>query len=160
MVQAQDGLLSVAMVTDKQWHGLFRAVGRPELIEDPRFATGAARAHNLVALLGELGGGKVDMKVDEAIERLAAEDVPCGPVLALEAIAAHPQVVASGTLVESVHPRMGRVREPRPAARFGATPVSIQRPAPALGEHTEEVLAEIGLGAEDVASLRARGVVV
>jgi len=160
MIQALDGLLSIAIVTDAQWHGLFRAVGRPDLIADPRFATAAARSANLVALLAELGGGKLDMKVDEAIERLAAEDVPCGPVLALEEISDHPQVVASGALVTSVHPAMGRIREPRPPVRFAATPASIRHPAPSLGEHTAEVLGELGLTEAEIHELRVQGVVV
>jgi formyl-CoA transferase len=112
-----------------------------------------------VALLAELGGGKLDMKVDEAIERLAAEDVPCGPVLALEEISDHPQVVASGALVTSVHPALGRIREPRPPVRFAATPAAIARPAPSLGEHTSEVLAELGLSPNEIDELRASGVV-
>jgi crotonobetainyl-CoA:carnitine CoA-transferase CaiB-like acyl-CoA transferase len=159
MIQALDGLLSIAVVTDAQWHGLFRAVGRPDLIEDARFATAAARSANLVALLAELGGGKVDMKVDEALERLTAEDVPCGPVLSLDAIPDHPQVVASGALVTSVHPTMGRIREPRPPVRFAATPAAIGGPAPALGEHTADVLGELGLSAAEIDELRAKGVV-
>ena len=96
-----------------------------------------------MALITELGGGKVEMKVDEALERLAAEDVPCGPVLSLEAIPDHPQVVASGALVTSEHPVMGRIREPRPPVRFTVTPAAIRHPAPALGEHTAEILAEL-----------------
>jgi crotonobetainyl-CoA:carnitine CoA-transferase CaiB-like acyl-CoA transferase len=159
MVQAQDGMVSIAMVTDAQWYGLFRAIERPDLIEDPRFATAAARSQNLPALIAETGGGKVDMKVDEAIERLAAEDVPCGPVLSLEAIPDHPQVLASASLATSLHPHMGRIREPRPPVRFEATPAAIQRPAPALGEHTGAVLGELGLDAAEIAKLRAQGVV-
>lgn len=159
MVQAQDGMVSIAMVTDAQWYGLFRAIERPDLIEDPRFATAAARSQNLPALIAETGGGKVDMKVDEAIERLAAEDVPCGPVLSLEAIPEHPQVLASASLATSLHPHMGRIREPRPPVRFEATPAAIRRPAPALGEHTGAVLGELGLDAAEIANLRAQGVV-
>ncbi len=159
MIQALDGMLSIAIVTDAQWHGLFRAVGRPDLVADVRFATAAGRAVNLVALLAELGGGKVDMKVEEAIERLAAEDVPCGPVLAIDDVAGHPQVVASGALVTSVHPVMGSIREPRPPVRFAATPAAIRHPAPSLGEHTAEVLAELGLSPNEIDALRAKGVV-
>jgi crotonobetainyl-CoA:carnitine CoA-transferase CaiB-like acyl-CoA transferase len=159
MVQATDGMLSIAVVTDAQWHGLFRAVGRPELATDARFATAAARSEHFAALVAELGGGKIEMKVEEAIERLAAEDVPCGPVLALDAIAEHPQVVAARSLVESEHPILGRVRQPRPPARFAATPAAIARPAPALGADTDAVLGEIGVAAAEIRALRDAGVV-
>lgn len=159
MVQALDGMLSIAMVTDAQWHGLFRAIDRPELGEDPRFATAIARSHNLAALVAETGGGKVEMKVEEAIERLAAEDVPCGPVLSLEAIPTHPQVVAIGSLTTSVHPQLGRIREPRPPVRFGGTPAAIRSPAPALGQHTSDVLREIGMMDAEIDAMRGQGIV-
>jgi crotonobetainyl-CoA:carnitine CoA-transferase CaiB-like acyl-CoA transferase len=159
MIEARDGLLSIAVVTDAQWHGLFRAVGRPEMIEDPRFESASARSAHLAELIAELGGGKVDMPIAEALGRLQAEDVPCGPVLSLDEIAGHPQVVASATLVTSEHPQMGRIREPRPPARFDVTPAAIRRPAPALGEHTAEVLGELGLSAAEIDDLRAKGVV-
>ena len=67
-------------------------------------------------------------------------------------------MVANRTLVESKHPAAGRLREPRPAPRFGATPARVGAPAPGLGEHTDEVLAELGLG-EQVSALRESGVV-
>jgi crotonobetainyl-CoA:carnitine CoA-transferase CaiB-like acyl-CoA transferase len=159
MIQAHDGLLSIAVVTDAQWHGLFRAVDRPDLIDDPRFATAAGRSQHLAALIAELGGGKVEMRVEEAIDRLVAEDVPCGPVLSLEAIPDHPQVIASESLTTRVHPHMGRIREPRPPVRFSETPAAVHRPAPALGEHSDEILDEIGVTPEEVAVLRARGIV-
>jgi crotonobetainyl-CoA:carnitine CoA-transferase CaiB-like acyl-CoA transferase len=157
-VRGTDGYFSVAVVTDVQWHGLFRAVDRPELVTDPRFATAEARSRYLVELLAELGGGVVDMPVAEAIERLTAEDVPCGPILSLDEVAEHPQVVESGSLVEHDHPQIGRLRGPRPPARFSATPAEIRRPAPALGEHTGEVLEGLGLTPAEVADLRAKGV--
>ncbi len=158
MVETRDGHLSLAVVTDAQWHGLFRAVDRPDMIVDPRFATGAARAANFAQLLAELGGGRVDLTTAEAIDRLAAEDVPCGPVLSVGEVHAHPQTVALGSLVESEHPQMGRLREPRPAPRFAATPASTRSPAPVLGQHTDEVLAGLGLSGARIADLRAKGV--
>jgi crotonobetainyl-CoA:carnitine CoA-transferase CaiB-like acyl-CoA transferase len=159
LVETSDGFLAVAVITDAQWRGLFRAVGRAELIDDPRFATAAARSQHLVALIQELGGGKVDLTTEEALSRLHAEDVPCGPLLSPDSVHAHPQVVASGTLVEHAHPRLGRIREPRPAARFERTPAGPLRPAPSLGEHTDETLRGLGLAEPEIAELRAKGVV-
>jgi crotonobetainyl-CoA:carnitine CoA-transferase CaiB-like acyl-CoA transferase len=158
-VVTRDGFISIAAITDAQWHGIFRAVDRPELVEDPRFATAVARSENLLALLEELGGGKIDMSSAEALERLRAEDVPCGPILAPEEVHRDPQVIASGTLVESVHPQLGRMREPRPPALFGATPAAIRGPAPALGADTDAILGELGLAAGEAADLRAKGIV-
>jgi crotonobetainyl-CoA:carnitine CoA-transferase CaiB-like acyl-CoA transferase len=158
-VETRDGFLSVAAVTDAQWHGIFRAAGRPELCDDPRFARAPDRMKHVAELIQELGGGVLDMSSEEAFERLVAEDVPCGPLLRPEEVASHPQVVENGTLVESQHPRIGRIREPRPAPRFGATPAASSRPAPSLGEHTDEVLGQLGLSAAEIAEARSRGVV-
>ena len=93
------------------------------------------------------------------MERLEAEGVPCAPVLTRSALVEHPQVAAAGTLVEVDHPIAGRLRQARPATRFEATPSSIRRGAPLLGEHTEELLAEAGLSTTEIAALRDAGVV-
>ena len=73
-------------------------------------------------------------------------------------IPADPQVRANGLVVESVHPLAGRMREPRPPVRFEATPAELRRPAPGLGEHTDELLEELGVDGPERASLRARGI--
>ncbi len=96
---------------------------------------------------------------DEWLARLDAEGVPCAPVLSRRGVIEHPQVAANGLIVEDEHPHAGPMRQPRPAARFSETPAAIRRPAPLLGEHTDEVLAELGLDADAVAGLRSRNVV-
>jgi crotonobetainyl-CoA:carnitine CoA-transferase CaiB-like acyl-CoA transferase len=93
----------------------------------------------------------------EWLERLDAHEVPCAPVLRREELPLHPQIRENELLVESEHPLAGRMREPRPAARFDRTPARIRRPAPALGEHTDELLAEVGYSAEEIAALRESG---
>jgi len=151
--------VSAAAVTDAQAESLFRALGREDLIGDERFATLPARSANIQALFEELTLENPP-PMAEVIERLEKEDVPCGPVVPRSQVADHPQVRASESLVESEHPVLGRMREPRPPARFERTPAGIARPAPRLGEHTDEVLARsLGLSADAIAELRAAGVV-
>jgi crotonobetainyl-CoA:carnitine CoA-transferase CaiB-like acyl-CoA transferase len=157
--EAADGFYDLAAVTDAQVHGLFRALGRADLASDPRFATAAARMQNLAALAAELGDGPTQKSVAEVVSALEAEDVPCGPIWSIAQVPSDPQVRANGTFVESEHPRLGRMREPRPPLGFARTPAAIARPAPALGEHSDEVLAELGLGADERARLRADGAI-
>jgi crotonobetainyl-CoA:carnitine CoA-transferase CaiB-like acyl-CoA transferase len=90
----------------------------------------------------------------EWLERLTAEDVPCAPVLTRSQVIRHPQVIANETLVETDHATAGRLRQARPAARFSATPAGIRFGAPALGEHTAEVLGELGYTAGYIAALK------
>ncbi len=91
------------------------------------------------------------------LEVLDREDVPCGPVLTRDNIHLDPQVIANGILVEDEHPVAGPIRQPRPAERMDGTPSKISRPAPTLGQHTDEVLREIGTSPGDIARLRESG---
>jgi crotonobetainyl-CoA:carnitine CoA-transferase CaiB-like acyl-CoA transferase len=90
-------------------------------------------------------------------QRLSAADVPHGVVHRLGEVHEDPQVVHNQTFVEHEHPRAGRLREPRHAARFLGTPLEPPAPAPALGEHGDELLRELGFGGR-IAELRAAGV--
>jgi crotonobetainyl-CoA:carnitine CoA-transferase CaiB-like acyl-CoA transferase len=106
----------------------------------------------------ELAGQLRQMPTTEVVSRLQAHDVPCSEVVSLDQIADNPQVVAADSLEEVVHPKLGRLVQPRPPARF-AGPEALRWPAPALGEHTDSVLADLGRDAEEIARLRADGVV-
>jgi crotonobetainyl-CoA:carnitine CoA-transferase CaiB-like acyl-CoA transferase len=93
------------------------------------------------------------------LERLDRESVPCAPILTREEVLTHPQIVENEILAELDHPAGGRIRQPRPAARFAETPARIRSPAPALGEHSREVLREVGVTDEEFKRLADAGVV-
>ena len=93
----------------------------------------------------------------EWLEALEKEDVPCAPALTRHEVIGHPQVLASEILVEHEHPVAGRLRQTRVPARFEGTPPEAPRGAPRLGEHNDEIMAELGYSAPEIESLRASG---
>ena len=149
-----DGYISAAVQTNKQWEGLTRALGHPEWLDDPRFRTPALRQQNLDERLRLTQETLLTRPAAEWLERLTAEDVPCAPVLTRSQVIQHPQVIANETLTETDHKAAGRLRQTRPAARFSATPAAIRFGAPALGEHIEEILAELGYTPAEIAALK------
>ena len=157
--ETRDGFMTAGTVADGEWQGFCRAVGRPEWIEDERFATTQARVTHVRERLERMAEALEERTTAEWLERLDAEQVPCAPILTREELLTHPQIAANELLVESEHPHAGPMREPRPAARFDGTPASIRRPAPLLGEHTDEILREAGLDGEAIGRLRGAGVV-
>jgi crotonobetainyl-CoA:carnitine CoA-transferase CaiB-like acyl-CoA transferase len=155
--ETTDGYVTAAAMSDMEWQGLCRAIDREDLLSDPRFGSVADRTRNLEALVGAADEALKSKTSEEILARLDAEDVPSAKILSRDEMVESAQVIANELLVEHEHPHAGLMREPRPAARFDVTPSSIRRPAPALGEHTEEVLDEIGV--TDIGSLRAAGVI-
>jgi len=150
-----DGYMTVAALTDRQWAGLARVAERPEWLADERFKTPALRQKNIDARLQLTQEALLQRPAADWLERLTAAGVPCGPVLTRSQVIRHPQVEALGLVVETEHPRAGRLRQTRAAARFSRTRPEIRRGAPALGEHTQEILSELGYSAAEIAELGA-----
>lgn len=156
--ETADGFMTVAVMTNKEWAALTRALERPQWLEDARFQTPALRDQNIDARLEMTQDVLKTRTTEEWLERLEAAGVPCAPVLTREQVIAHPQVIASGILVESEHPTAGRLRQTRAAARFEA-PMLVRRGAPRLGEHSQEILRELGLAEEAIAALRQERII-
>jgi crotonobetainyl-CoA:carnitine CoA-transferase CaiB-like acyl-CoA transferase len=159
--ETADGHLIYFTATDSEFHGLFRALGHPEWVTDPRFGTIPARAQaeNREALGALLLAEIRKWKTKELIERMAAEQVPVGPVYTLDEMLEDPQLRHNGAFFEAEDPVAGRMRQARPPARFSATPQQPGGLAPGHGEHTEVVLRELGYDDAALASLRAEGVI-
>jgi crotonobetainyl-CoA:carnitine CoA-transferase CaiB-like acyl-CoA transferase len=155
--ETADGYITAAVVTDRQWQGLTRALEKPEWLEDERFKTPALRAQNIDARLRLTQDELIGRSSAEWLDRLTRADVPCGPVLTRSQMIRHPHVEAMEIVEEYGHPKAGRLRQARPAARFSETPPGIRHGAPGLGEQTDEVLAEIGYPAVEIEALRAAG---
>jgi len=156
--ETQDGYMTAAVMSDKEWRGLCRALEKPEWLEDPRFKTPALRDQNINARLALIQQVLRTRTTAEWLARLDAADVPNAPALTRHEVIEHPQVAATGLLVETAHPHVGRLRQTRAAARFDKTPTAIRMGAPALGEHTEAILDELGLTPAERNALREEGV--
>lgn len=149
-----DGYITMAPLTDKHWTSLLKAVGHPEWFEgdEPRPDRVKRAARKLIELLPTQPSAYW-------LERIEAADVPCGPVNDFDTIWTDPQFVANQTFVEYEHSRAGRVRAVRSPARFSRTEPEFWREAPALGQQTDEVLAEFGFASSEIANLRAKEIV-
>lgn len=150
--ETTDGYISVAVQSDKEWQGLIRALERPEWLEDERFLTATLRQKNIDDRLNLTQEVLRTRSSAEWLERLEANDVPCAPVLRRRDVIDHPQILANGTVQELEHPVAGPLRQARPAARFSGTPAEMRLGGPALGEHTFEILREVGLSDERISS--------
>ncbi len=157
--ETRDGHMSVSVMSDAQWAALAHAAGKPEWLDDPRFKTMALRDLNIDDRLALIQSVLETRTTAEWLAVLEPAGVPCAPVLTRNAVIEHPQTRANEVLIEYDHPVAGRLRQTRPAARFEGTPTAHRFGAPALGQDTDAILREAGLGDDDIAALRKDGVV-
>ena len=157
--QTADGFITVGAVSDREWQALATAVGHPEWIDDPRFETATARVRNWDERLQLTQEALLEGTSARWLQALDEADVPCAPINDRRALLDDPQLQANELIVEHEHPALGRLRQPRPAARFDRTPSEIRRPAPTLGEQSDEILAELGYGPDELAALRRDGAI-
>jgi crotonobetainyl-CoA:carnitine CoA-transferase CaiB-like acyl-CoA transferase len=149
-----DGHVSLVTLTARQWEGLVDAVLDGEAERPDLTATGARMAAG-GEIMRRVRAKLATMPTAEVVERLGAADVPCAPVVALDAVSAHPQVAASGTVMDVDHAVLGAARQARPAPRFDGERSPVPAWAPRLGEHTDQILREAGMTAAQIDELRA-----
>jgi crotonobetainyl-CoA:carnitine CoA-transferase CaiB-like acyl-CoA transferase len=157
--QTKDGYMTVAIMSNKEWVGMTKALEKPEWLADERFATPSARDRHVNERLVMTQKVLLTRTTADWMARLEAHDVPCAPALKRHEVITHPQVVASGTVIEVNHHAAGVLRQARSPAHFDGTPSSIRRGAPLLGEHNDEVLREMGYTQAMVADLRANKII-
>ena len=157
--ETADGYMTAGAVSDVEWQGMCEAFGKPEWLDDERFNTAHKRVVNVADRLQATQEVLLTRPRDEWLKILDAHGVPCAPILSRENLLDHPQIIENA-IVETMNiPDLGEVRQPRPAAQFSHTPASIQSAAPGLGEHSDEILRELGIGDEAILGFRASGVV-
>jgi crotonobetainyl-CoA:carnitine CoA-transferase CaiB-like acyl-CoA transferase len=158
--QCSDGMLMLAAANDVQFARLCRAAGLPELAEDERFRTNAARVRNREALNALLDARFSQMPVAHWTEALVEAGLPCGPINDIAQVFADPQVQARGMRIELEHSAAGALPLLGSPIRLSQSPVTYQAPPPLLGEHTDEVLSQLlGVDAAQREALRAQRVI-
>jgi formyl-CoA transferase len=157
-VRARDGYFTIGAGNDKLFSALCEVIGRPELLRDPRFATAAGRLDNRKALVAEIEAVTVMRDRVWWLERLDRSGVPCGPINTYPETLSDPHTLARGMVVDLVHPGAGPIKALGIPVKLSDTPGAVDRPAPLLGQHTAEILAELGVSDADQAALRDKGV--
>lgn len=154
-----DGEIAIGVGSERQWPRFCTAIGRPELAFEARFESNGDRVTNREALLPILTAALAQRRTAEWLTAFEAADVPAGPILEILDAFDSPAARAAGARIPLRHPGLGDVDQVAPPFHLSATPALIRRPPPLLGEHTDEVLSELGFEAAEIAQLRTDGVV-
>jgi len=156
--QARDGFLNIAAGNEIMWGKLADALGREEWKNDPRFRAGGDRVRHRDELTRAIEGVLADRDVAYWVEHINRAGVPCGPVLDLSQVFSDPQVLARAMLQELPHPQVGTFKTTGLPIKLSETPGGIRRRPPLHGEHSDEILGELGIATKERDALRRAGV--
>ncbi|RZL80110.1 MAG: CoA transferase [Rhodococcus sp. (in: high G+C Gram-positive bacteria)] len=153
------GAVHVVAFNDRHFVKLTQAMGAEALIDDPRFADAASRLENREALDAAVAPWFATRDRDDVVELLSAHDIICAPILAYDEAVRHPQIQALDLVVDITHDELGPLRVPGLPVKLSGTPGHVHRPPTSLGEHTTEILSDLGYKDDQIAALRAERVV-
>ena len=159
LLQTSDGFITMIIVGDGEFAGACGVLGLEHLLDDPRFTSLTLRFANYSQMLVEFKTAAKRFKALDLVAQLEKADVPCAKVNRLEEVADDPRVQANNSVIEYDHPTGGRLRQARAPAIFDGEALGIRRPAPTLGQHTDELLSSVGCSAEEMTKWRAAGVI-
>jgi formyl-CoA transferase/CoA:oxalate CoA-transferase len=152
--------IAIGIGSDKLWKAFCPLMGLGHLTDDPRYCTNAARVENRPSLVATLQDAFLTRTYEEWEAVLDAAGIPVGAINTLEQVVTHPQVAARGALASCEHPIAGPLKVVGPPVRLSETPGAIRRPAPLLGQHTDEVLrTQLGLDDAAIDQLRRAGAI-
>jgi crotonobetainyl-CoA:carnitine CoA-transferase CaiB-like acyl-CoA transferase len=158
--QTKDGYLCMMAYTQAHWRKFWTAVGKPEMLSDPRFDSIAARAKNVVAIYELAGACIADKTTDEWLTLLRQLEIPAARMSSLDDVLTDPQLAASGFFKRAAHPSEGEILYTDLPVRFSAGATSSPRLQPRLGEHSFEVLREAGFSESEIGALAGAGATI
>jgi crotonobetainyl-CoA:carnitine CoA-transferase CaiB-like acyl-CoA transferase len=158
-LRTSDGYLMVAVGNDSLWQRFAPIIGLPELAGDGRFATNPDRVVHRDELIPLIETALASRASADWAAELSRAGIPAGAINTVDRALAHPQVLAREMVLTAEHPTAGTLRMPGSPVRLTGHTATVRRPPPLLGEHTDEVLSELGYSATAIASLHQRGVV-
>jgi formyl-CoA transferase len=157
--KSADGYLVIGVASEAIWRRFCRALGRPELADDPRFVKNSNRVENRAELIRTLAGIFLTRSTDAWLKLLTEADVPSAPVQTVDQVFSAPQVLQRDMLAQVEHPRAGTVRMAGIPVKFSSTPASIRLPPPMLGQNSGEVLESwLGLKPEEIDELKRKSI--
>jgi len=157
--KTKDGYIAAAPFGDEAWQALFKIVDRPDLAVDPRYASLQSRGTHITSLLKEFAEMEMAFTSAALLSKLQAADIPCAPCLSLDEITVHPQVKAISATETQTHPHLGPLHMVSNPVQFGGDTAEPLGPAPLLGEHSKAVLERCDYSDEDIAALKASGII-
>jgi len=158
-IRCADGYLTLGGANERIFRRICDVLGHPEWAAAPEFADNASRVRHRAALAARIEAVTSQQPRSHWLSLFDANEIPCGPINTYAQVFADAQVRAREMVVETDHPTLGHIRSLGSPIKMSATPPEVRRRAPLLGEHTDEVLAEIGFSPEEIAALRAARVV-
>jgi crotonobetainyl-CoA:carnitine CoA-transferase CaiB-like acyl-CoA transferase len=156
---ASDGFFILGVANEGLWRRFCQAIERPDLMEDPQFKTNDDRVAHRAECVDALSEIFRTRTVAEWVEVISAAGVPCGPINRVSDVVNDPQVLARNMIVNMPHPNVPNLRVPNSPLKLAETPPGIRLPPPLLGQHNEEVLAELGYSREQMTELWGKGVI-
>lgn len=157
--ECRNGYVNISIGNDGIWRRFCAAMELDHLLEDARFVSNSGRITNLPEIAGQLERKLIEHDTEEIIARLDAAATPCGPIYTIPEALHDPQVEHYGLWQQVEHPTLGRLDQLGFPYTLAGTPCKIRRPPPLLGEHTEEILSELGYGSGEMEALRSQAAI-
>jgi crotonobetainyl-CoA:carnitine CoA-transferase CaiB-like acyl-CoA transferase len=157
--KARDRYFAFGALNERQFRDFAKVLGHPEWPEDPRFANNPARVAHRAELQAAVEEVLQAKTANEWVDALLAEGVPAGPINTIDEVFDDPQVLARNMRIDVPHPKLGTISMSGISYKHGDTPGTVRRHPPMLGEHTDEVLRELGVDDDEIAALRREGAI-